>query len=106
MGVFMLVSILFFSSYIPMKRAQHTEEKLFSLAIDLYFEKEDTNEYPYDINCFVNTSNNNALIDGWGNALIYDRLDNGKEYLLLSKGKDGVLFTDDDISRNSKDTWR
>ena len=104
MCVFMAVSIMFFSSYIPMKKVHHTEEKLFSISWNLYFEKEDVGEYPYDISCFkqYQFDGESILIDSWGNTFYYERFDNGQEYLLISKGKDGVLFTDDDILRSSK----
>ncbi|MGH1385259.1 hypothetical protein [Kordia sp.] len=105
MGVFMLISIVFFSSYIPMKILQVTEDRLDFTTFLLRYEKKETGEYPYDITCFENNRFDvkNVLIDSWKNTFYYERSDNGQAYLLVSKGKDGILFTDDDISRSSKD---
>ena len=103
-GAFMLITIVFFSSHISMKKYRGTENRLDFTQFLLAFEKKDTGEYPYDISCFENNRYDvkNVLIDGWGNSFYYERFNDGQSYLLVSKGKDGILFTDDDISMKSK----
>jgi hypothetical protein len=96
---FALITIIFLSSYIPMKVKKGNERKLFFNAVLLAYEKGDVNEYPYDLNCFIYNRFDveNTLIDSWGNPFFYERIDNGQDYILFSKGKDGIPFTDDDI---------
>ncbi len=66
----------------------------------LCFEKSDTDgEYPFDLECFKDNpfDDEDVLIDSWGNPFYYELLDDGKKYFLISAGKDGILFTEDDI---------
>lgn len=96
----MLISVIFLSSYIPLRKKKTTIDKLYTVMSLLYFEKLDTNgEYPHDLECFKNNQFNekDVLIDGWGNPFYYELLDDGKKYFLISAGKDGILFTEDDI---------
>jgi len=37
------------------------------------------------------------LKDFWGNDFFYQRKENGKDYILISKGKDGIINTNDDM---------
>lgn len=100
-GVFFLISIIFFSSYIPLQKKKTTVTKIYAIMSLLYCEKFATDgEYPYDLECFRDDQfdDKNRLIDSWGNPFYYELFDNGKEYLLLSSGKDGILFTEDDIN--------
>ncbi|QHI35311.1 hypothetical protein IMCC3317_06570 [Kordia antarctica] len=100
MSVFALITILFFSSYTAMKKERRTNGRLFSSALLLAYEKNDTGEYPFDLNCF---STHNRFdkeyitTDSWGNTFFYESFDNGKDYTLFSVGKDGIPFTEDDI---------
>ncbi len=41
----------------------------------------------------------NIHIDFWDNEYFYEPLNGGKGYLLICKGKDGVLNTEDDLKR-------
>jgi hypothetical protein len=67
----------------------------------LYHEFQDTNEYPYDISYIEHIlrshEEGNPLKDDWGNSIFYERNEDKKGFVLISKGKDGVLFTDDDL---------
>lgn len=41
------------------------------------------------------------LVDEWGNKLVYRQTEGGDSYLVISKGPDGVLDTDDDLNDES-----
>lgn len=99
-GIFLLITVVFLSSYIPLRKEKATVDKIYMLMSLLYFEKLDTGgEYPYDLECFKDNpfDDENILLDSWGNPFYYELFDDSKKYLLLSSGKDGVLFTEDDI---------
>jgi len=100
MAVFAFVTILFFSSYSAMKKERRNTNRLFWNAVLLSHEKEDTNEYPYDLECFKENNRfdiENIQVDIWGNPFFYERINDGKDYILFSRGKDGIPFTKDDI---------
>jgi len=100
-GIFLFISVTFFSSYVPWQKEKMTLDSLYTVRALLYFEKEGANEYPIDIECFRYQNQfdvKNVLTDSWGNTFHYGVLDNGKDYILFSKGKDGIAFTEDDIN--------
>ena len=102
-GMFLCISVMFLSSYIPWRKEKTTVDTLYTIMALLYYEKEDTNEYPIDIECFRHDNQfnvKNVLTDSWGNMFHYEVLDNGQDYLLISKGKDGIAFTEDDVNAN------
>lgn len=99
-GFFLLITVVFLSSYIPLRKKKTTVDKIYTIMSLLYFEKLDTNgEYPHDLECFKDNQfdDKNLLVDSWGNPFYYELLGNGKKYFLISAGKDGILFTEDDI---------
>lgn len=99
MSVFALVTIFFFSSYTAMQKERRTKGRLFLNSLLLASEKEKTTKYPFDLRYFKNNRFDvkNIHKDGWGNPLFYERINDGKDYILFSKGKDGIPFTKDDI---------
>ena len=105
MSVFALITVFFFSSYTAMKRERSTKGKLYWYTVLLNYEKLDTSEYPFDLECFHSTNRldiDNIVTDSWGNTFFYESFDDGKDYLLFSKGKDGIPFTEDDIHTDIK----
>lgn len=44
----------------------------------------------------------NITLDAWGNKFYYKVLENKNTFILISKGKDGVLNTEDDIKTSKK----
>lgn len=94
-AVFFLVTILFFSSYISMKKERITKWRLRSCAEFLASEKAAVNEYPYELRCYIDQGY--RLKDGWGNVFEYECIDDGKDYILFSIGSDGIPYTDDDV---------
>ncbi|WP_046758159.1 type II secretion system protein GspG [Kordia jejudonensis] len=99
-SIFVLISTLFLSSYIPFRKYKVTEDTLFTCTVLLILEKEDTNEYPFDIECFRHENRFNTkdvVTDAWGNTFFYEHINDGKDFVIFSKGKDGIAFTDDDI---------
>lgn len=99
MSIFFLITVVFFSSYIPLQKDKANIDKLATLMTLLYFEKQNGNEYPNEIECFKDNEfdEEDVLTDFWGNPFYYEQLSDGKDFLLVSKGKDGILFTEDDI---------
>ena len=50
----------------------------------------------------IELKENNPLMktpikDYWGNEFFYQQKENGKDYILISKGKDGIISTIDDM---------
>lgn len=101
MGVFFLVTFLFFSSYASLKKYKKTIHKLWTIEYLLNDEKEDSGEYPHDISFLANHREyKNLCFDSWKNLFYYERTNDGQDFLLISKGKDGLLFTKDDIKNS------
>ena len=94
-AVFVLITVIFFSSYASLKKARITKWRLKWCAEFLAFEKVETNEYPYNMRCYVDRGY--RFIDGNGNPLHYECIDDGKDYVLFSVGDDGIPYTEDDI---------
>lgn len=82
-----------------MKKERRTNSRLYLNALLLAYELEDTNEYPFDLECFKDNRFDvkKVSVDSWGNAFFYESFNDGKDYVLFSKGKDGIPFTDDDV---------
>ena len=62
-------------------------------------EKKKTGIYPKKLKNIIrdNPLMRNITKDYWKNEFFYEQIDNGNSYLLTSKGKDGILNTEDDI---------
>ncbi|NHN24325.1 hypothetical protein FIA58_001445 [Flavobacterium jejuense] len=78
------------------KKVQEELSKVIAL---LDKEKESMGFYPKELTEIIrnNPLHKNITIDLWGNAYHYKSINNGSTYILLSKGRDGILNTDDDI---------
>lgn len=59
----------------------------------------DLGYYPQELNEIIrnNPLRQNITTDFWGNEFYYKVIENGQNYILISKGKDGILKTVDDI---------
>ncbi|WP_298520463.1 hypothetical protein [uncultured Kordia sp.] len=93
--VFFLVTFLFFTSYTTLKKERRTKWRLYRCAEFLASEKTSVDEYPYSLRCYVDKGF--RIKDGWGNVFKYECIDDGKDYILFSVGKDGIPYTDDDM---------
>lgn len=91
-AVFFLITIVFLTSYTSMKVNRATTNRLHWISQFLELEKAATNEYPYNLDCYEYKT-----IDGWKKPLIYKRINDGKDYVLFSVGKDQIPYTDDDV---------
>ena len=75
-------------------------EKLAEIKELLHKEKESFGTYPENLSEIIrnNPLRKNITLDICGNEYHYEQLENGRKYTLLSKGKDGILNTNDDIN--------
>ncbi|QHI35310.1 hypothetical protein IMCC3317_06560 [Kordia antarctica] len=91
--------LLFFFLLKPMQQVSDTKDTLQTITHLLKLEKEHANQYPETIDGIArrNPTLGDLSIDSWNNAIFYQKAENGESYTLISKGKDGVLHTDDDI---------
>ncbi|WP_396602914.1 type II secretion system protein GspG [Algibacter sp. R77976] len=66
--------------------------------------KEVDGVYPNELEDIIrnNPLRKNITLDGWGNEFHYSVLDHEKTFNLISKGKDGILNTEDDIKASKK----
>lgn len=103
-GIFFLVTILFFSSYTSLKKERRTKWRLYHCAKFLAIEKANTNTYPHSLRCLVD--NDCRIEDGNGNLFKYESIDDGKDYVLFSVGNDGIPYTEDDIYAKKYDLSR
>ncbi|OBX22402.1 MULTISPECIES: hypothetical protein [Bizionia] len=102
-GIFMLLVLIaklvighfFFSDYGTKK----TTEKIAKIELILENEKKSIGIYPEKLNIIIrnNPLRKNITSDYWNNEFIYEQIEDGIGYLLISKGKDGILKTEDDI---------
>ena len=92
------IGYFFFSDYGEKK----TAEKITEIEQILEKEKNSLGIYPEKLNTIIrnNPFRKNITFDYWNNEFFYEQLDNGLAYVLISKGKDGVLKTNDDINGN------
>ena len=101
--VFVLISKLvighfYFSDYGTKK----TTEKIAEIELILENEKSSLGIYPEKLNIIIrnNPLRKNITSDYWDNEFFYEQIENGLGYVLVSKGKDGILKTKDDINGN------
>ena len=92
------IKILFYST----QEKSLTKNKIQEVEKILEKQKEHIGKYPLKLKDIVrnNPLRKNIIVDAWGNEFYYKQLNNGSHYELKSKGRDGILDTDDDI--NSK----
>ncbi|WP_452227597.1 hypothetical protein [Lacinutrix sp. MEBiC02404] len=101
--VFVLIAKLvighfFFSDYGTKK----TTEKIAEIELILENENSSLGIYPEKLNIIIrnNPLRKNIITDYWNNEFFYEQIENGLGYILISKGKDGILKTEDDINGN------
>ena len=74
-------------------------EKLAEIEQILTEEKKFIGLFPKNLNEIIrnNPLRKNINLDAWGNEYYYEQRENGMSYFLKSKGKDGILNTEDDV---------
>jgi len=101
---FSILIILVFIVYLLMNGSEKkdTVEKINEIEKILENRKKDPGEYPDELKeITVNRPMRISLIkDYWGNEFHYEKTNNGENYILISKGKDGILGTSDDLNKN------
>ena len=103
-GIFMIFVLIaklvighfYFSDY----GAKKTVEKMTEIERILEKEKSSFGIYPEKLNTIIrnNPLRKNITSDYWNNEFFYEQNENGISYVLISKGKDGILKTEDDIN--------
>lgn len=91
----LLIGYVFFSDYGTNK----TQKKITEIVQILEDEKHTIKIYPEKLNTIIrnNPLRENLILDYWNNEFFYEKNKNGQDYILISKGKDGILYTEDDI---------
>jgi general secretion pathway protein G len=81
---------------------EETEKKCMNTVEYLNKYKSHSGSFPSDLEKMTGNSpaRREWIKDGWGNPIIYSVTDNGNDFLLQSKGKDGSLNTEDDLKFN------
>jgi len=99
-GFIIVARILIGIFHFTDKGTGNTTEKIAKITAILNEEKRDLGIYPKELKTIVrnNPLRQNITLDYWKNDFYYEQLDNGLNYVLKSKGSDGILGTDDDIS--------
>jgi len=94
----LIVGLFYFSNY----GINETNKKMTEIGQILEDEKNKIGNYPKELNSIIrnNPLRQNITTDYWGNEFFYSHIENGLEYSLISKGKDGILNTEDDIKIN------
>ena len=102
--IFVGISISFLFSFLGpnLMGEKRTKEKITRIENLLENEINSIGKYPNKLNKIIrnNPMRKNITYDYWNNEFYYKQTENGLKYTLISKGKDGILLTDDDISGN------
>lgn len=102
-GVLLLIVVvlkLVSSSYFnPNKGINKTSEKITKIELLLEKRKSTLGEYPIELKAITknNPLKKRSILDYWNNKFHYKVIDKDSSYILISKGKDGILNTEDDI---------
>ncbi|WP_435416269.1 hypothetical protein [Polaribacter aestuariivivens] len=93
-----IITYFFFSDFGEKK----TAEKIIEIELILEKEKKLLGIYPKKLNEIIrnNPLRKNITNDYWKNEFFSEQTENGIDYVLISKGKDGILKTEDDINGN------
>jgi len=77
------------------------KRKIVELELILEKEKKDTEIYPKKLKSIIrnNPLMQNITKDSWNNDFFYKLNSAGNNYILISKGKDGIINTEDDITK-------
>ena len=92
----LIIGYFFFSDYGEKK----TIKKINEIELILEKEKNSLGIYPEKLKTIIrnNPLRKKITLDYWNNEFFYEQKENGLSYVLISKGKDGILKTEDDIS--------
>ena len=79
---------------------EKTAEKITEIKLILEKEKNSIGIYPEKLSTIIrnNPLRKNITSDYWRNEFFYERSDNGQTFILISKGRDGILKTEDDVN--------
>jgi hypothetical protein len=96
-----ILKILIGYFYFSNRGENETSEKIAKIVSILDKEKNIIGYYPEKLNEIIrnNPLRQNITTDYWGNEFFYEISENGLSYLLVSKGKDGIINTGDDIKK-------
>jgi hypothetical protein len=99
LAVIIILISLFFYFTVSYRKASDTKEDCEKITIALNSYKKDLSNYPLSLDSLIG---NNPLRkewkkDRWNNDYYYKTINNGKNFVLISKGNDQKLFTKDDI---------
>lgn len=91
----LVIGYVFFSDY----GLKQTSEKIVEINKILEKERTDIGNSPLELKTIIrnNPLRKDITTDYWGNEFFYQLIENGETYTLISKGKDGILKTKDDI---------
>lgn len=97
-SIIILISLFFYFSE-PYFKVSNTKEDCEKIVIGLNSYKKDLLNYPTNMDSLIGNSplRKEWKKDRWNNEYYYKSLNNGKNFILISKGKDQKLFTKDDI---------
>ncbi len=90
-----LIGHFFLSDY----KKNKTIKKISKIELILEKQKKDIGTYPRELNTIIrnNPLRKNITKDYWNNNFYYELTENGKNYILISMGKDEIMNTKDDI---------
>ncbi|GAA4276536.1 type II secretion system protein GspG [Aquimarina mytili] len=76
-----------------------TTKKIVEVKKILEKQYKDLGKYPTKLKDIINNNplRKNINLDAWGNEFYYKQIKDGLSYELKSKGKDGILNTEDDL---------
>lgn len=85
--------------FYPSPNKSKTSQKIQEIKRILEKQKTDLEKYPIVLEDIIgnNPLRKNINLDAWGNEFYYKQLEGGLNYELKSKGKDGILNTEDDL---------
>ena len=91
----LIVGLFYFANL----EKKETNKKMAQIELILEKEKNEIGNYPGKLKNIIrnNPLRKNLIKDYWENEFFYKKSANGLSYSLISKGKDGILNTEDDI---------
>lgn len=99
--IIVLIKFVFGFFYFSNIGDKRTLEKMEAIEKILEKERIDIGNYPKELKTIIrnNPLRKDITIDFWGNEFFYKLKENEQDYILISKGKDGILKTEDDIKK-------